>query len=54
MVSDGNKAKRLSLVNHTTKIIHHHSILCEPLLETVVLRYVFTNINFSKRLGLKW
>ena len=24
MVPAGNKAKRLSLVNHTTKTIHHH------------------------------
>ena len=24
MVLDGNKAKRLSSVNHTTKTIHHH------------------------------
>ena len=24
MVPAGNKAKRLSSVNHTTKIIHHH------------------------------
>ena len=24
MVPTGNKAKRLSLVNHTTKTIHHH------------------------------
>ena len=26
MVSAGNKAKRLSLVDHTTKTIHHHQI----------------------------
>ena len=24
MVPTGNKAKRLSFVNHTTKTIHHH------------------------------
>ena len=26
MVPGGNKAKRLSLVDHTTKTIHHHQI----------------------------
>ena len=27
MVPAGNKAKRLSSVNHTTKTIHHHHLL---------------------------
>ena len=29
MVPAGNKAKRLSLVNHTTKTIHHHHHICD-------------------------
>ena len=27
IVPAGNKAKRLSLVNHTTKTIHHHHVI---------------------------
>ena len=42
MVPAGNKAKRLSSVNHTTKTIHHHSSIHECTL--LILEWV----NYSQ------
>ena len=42
MVPAGNKAKSLSLVNHTTKTIHHHHVMKAE--HEVILKFI---LNYS-------
>ena len=47
MVPAGSKAKRLSLVNHITKPIHHHHILCRVMTFVAsLLRFAFLQIYY--------
>ena len=55
MVPAGNKAKRLSSVNHTTKTIHHQFIINEiELLSTFpkMMMSVIVVIKFNKYAGI--
>ena len=57
MVSAGNKAKRLSSVNHTTKKkkkkkIHHHHFTKFIAGHIKTMKGVFTNVRSKRRLCL--
>ena len=43
VVPTGNKAKRLALVNHTTKIIHHHQRIVRKQLDIMPTYYYVQN-----------
>ena len=57
MVPAGNKAKRLSLVNHTTKTIHHHYSLltkiyfCKIITSHLCFSLFLLHVIFLHQLG---
>ena len=52
MVPAGNKARRLSLVNQTTKKIHHHHHQHHQNFQLIRLSNI--RLDFSSHLALKW